>query len=74
MAGKVYQRAAARQDLIEHFVYLAEAADLDTAERFLAAARTTFAELAEHPTLRALLQPKRAELAGRMASISACDR
>nr|WP_296923391.1 hypothetical protein [Thiohalocapsa sp.] len=47
---------------------------MDTAERFLAAARTTFAELAEHPTLRALLQPKRAELAGRMASISACDR
>jgi toxin ParE1/3/4 len=64
VAGKVYQRAAARRDLIEHFVYLAEAADLDAAERFLAAARTTFEDLAEHPTLGSPLQTKRADLAG----------
>ena len=34
----VYRRAAARRDLIEHFVYLAENAGLDVAERFLASA------------------------------------
>ena len=37
--SKVYQRAAARLDLVEHFVYLAENASLDTAERFLARPR-----------------------------------
>jgi len=31
----VRQRAAARRDLVEHFVYLAETAGLETAERFL---------------------------------------
>lgn len=29
---KIYQRAAARRDLVEHFVYLAENANLETAE------------------------------------------
>lgn len=32
----IHQRAVARADLIDHFVYLAEHAGLDTAERFLA--------------------------------------
>ena len=32
---RVTQRAAARRDLVEHFVYLAENAGLNTAERFL---------------------------------------
>jgi len=32
---RVYQRAAARRDLVEHFVHLAENAGLHTAERFL---------------------------------------
>lgn len=35
----VYQHAAARRDLVEQFVYLAEEAGLDTAEGFLASAR-----------------------------------
>ena len=33
--GRVYRRATARRDLVEHFVYLAEMAGQDTAERFL---------------------------------------
>ena len=43
---KVYQREVARRDLVEHFVYLAENASLDTAERFLERAETTFDDLA----------------------------
>ena len=38
---KVYQRAVARRDLVEHFVYLAENAGLDIAERFLTNAPTS---------------------------------
>ena len=38
---RVYQRAAARRDLVDHYVYLAEQADEDTAERFIAQAEQT---------------------------------
>ena len=31
---KVYQRAAARRDLVDHFVYLAENAGLDAGSAF----------------------------------------
>jgi toxin ParE1/3/4 len=34
--SRVYRRAAARRDLVEHYVYLAGNAGEDTAERFLA--------------------------------------
>jgi len=33
--ARLYQRAAARRDLVEHYVHLAENASLETAERFL---------------------------------------
>ena len=42
LVPKVHQREAARRDLVEHFVYLAESASLDTAERFLVQAETSF--------------------------------
>ena len=61
---KVYQREAARRDLVEHFVYLAENASLDTAERFLERAETTFDDLAGQPMMGAPLTLKRPELAG----------
>jgi toxin ParE1/3/4 len=64
LAPEVYQRAAARRDLIDHFVYLAETAGLDTAERFLSAARTTSENLAEHPKLGAVLRSRNPKLAG----------
>ena len=41
---KIYQRAAARRDLVEHFVYLAENANLETAERFLAQTEASFVD------------------------------
>ncbi len=61
---KVYQRAAARRDLIEHFVYLAEHAGVDTAERFLANAEASFNDLAEQPMIGAPLVLRYPDLAG----------
>ncbi|MHB8471296.1 MAG: type II toxin-antitoxin system RelE/ParE family toxin [Gammaproteobacteria bacterium] len=61
---KVYQRAAARRDLVEHFVYLAENADLDTAERFLTNAEVSFNDLAGQPMIGASLTLGPPELAG----------
>ncbi|WP_082491638.1 type II toxin-antitoxin system RelE/ParE family toxin [Duganella sp. Leaf126] len=47
----VKTRAAARSDLIEHFVYLAESAGVGVADRFLARAEASFAMLASQPLL-----------------------
>ncbi|MEO8921761.1 MAG: type II toxin-antitoxin system RelE/ParE family toxin [Caldimonas sp.] len=60
----VRQRAAARRDLVEHFVHLAESAGLDIAERFLRQAETTFNALAEQPMIGAPLTLKYPDLAG----------
>lgn len=54
----VYQRAAARSDLVEHFVYLAENAGLTVAERFLTNAEASFNVLAEQPKMGAQLKLK----------------
>jgi toxin ParE1/3/4 len=59
----VSKREAARRDLVEHFVYLAENAGLDLANRFLAQAEATFADLARQPMMGAPLTLKRPELA-----------
>ena len=60
----VYRRAAARRDLIEHYVYLAEHAGEETAERFLANAEASFNDLANQPRIGAPLLLKVPELAG----------
>ena len=60
----VRQRAAARRDLVEHFVYPAEQAGLDTAERFLTQAEASFNDLAEQPMMGAPLPLKHPDLAG----------
>jgi toxin ParE1/3/4 len=62
--GTVYQRAAARRDLVEHFVYLAENAGLDAADRFLANAEASFTDLARQPLIGAPLKLRAPELAG----------
>jgi len=64
MTGEVYKRAAARRDLVQHFVYLAENAGLDTADRFLTNVERCFAELAQQPKMGSPLTLKRPELAG----------
>ena len=60
---KVYQRAAARRDLVEHFVYLAEHAGLEVAECFLANAAASFNELSGQPMMGAPLTLRHPELA-----------
>lgn len=59
----VYQHAAARRDLVEQFVYLAEEAGLDTAERFLACAEASFNDLARQPMIGAPLTLRHPDLA-----------
>ena len=59
----VTQREAARRDLIEHFVYLAESAGLDVAERFLTNAEACFSDLAWQPKMGAPLSLKHPDLA-----------
>lgn len=61
---RVYQRAAARRDLVEHYVYLAEVAGEDIAERFLAQAEHTFTELAENREIGPSLKLRSPQLAG----------
>ena len=57
-------RPAARRDLVAHYVYLAENASMEIAERFFENARITFAELAEQPLIGAPLTLSRKELDG----------
>ena len=59
----VSQREAARRDIVEHFVYLAEEAGLDAAERFLTNAEASFNDLAQQPQMGAPLTLKRPDLA-----------
>ncbi len=59
----VTQREAARRDLVEHFVYLAENAGLDVAERFLTNAEASFNDLAQQPRIGAPLTLKHPDLA-----------
>ena len=59
----VYQHAAARLDLVEQFVYLAEEAGLDRAERFLASAEASFNDLARQPMIGAPLTLRQPNLA-----------
>ena len=61
---KVHQRASARRDLVEHFVYLEENASLDTAERFLSNAEASFNDLAAQPMIGASLILRHPDLAG----------
>lgn len=60
----VYQHAAARRDLVEQFVYLAEEAGLDTAERFLTNAEASFNDLTRQPLIGAPLTFRHPDLAG----------
>ena len=60
----VFRRAAARRDLIEHYVYLAENASEDVADRFLAHAEASFTGLSEYPEMGAPLALRHPEPAG----------
>ncbi len=60
---RVFKRAAARRDLAEHYVYLAENAGEPIADRFFACAEASFAALSEHPEMGTALTLRRPELA-----------
>ena len=59
----VSKREAAKRDLVEHFVYLAENASLNTADRFLSNAEASFADLVRQPGMGAPLDLKHPDLA-----------
>ena len=60
----IHLRGAAKRDLLEHFVQLAENAGIDTAERFLANAETSFGALAGQPMMGAPMVLRNPALAG----------
>jgi toxin ParE1/3/4 len=55
-------RHAARRDLVEQFVYLAENAGLEMAQRFLTSAEASFNDLAQQPQMGAPLKLKHPDL------------
>ena len=61
---KVRLRAVARHDLIQHYTYLSEHAGDEIADRFLNAAKSSFADLAAQPAIGALQRLRMPELAG----------
>ncbi len=62
--GHIYKHAAAKRDLVEHFVYHGENAGLETADRFLLQAEASFSDLVRHPAAGVALALSRAEMAG----------
>ena len=70
---KVTKREAAKRDLVEHFVYLAENAGLDVAERFLTHAEASFGDLArvcQIPTQFGRIRPNSAR---KLLILLGCD-
>jgi toxin ParE1/3/4 len=61
---EIFRQQAALDDLVDHFVFLAENADIDTAERFLANAEAAFDGLARQPMIGSPLTLKHPDLAG----------
>src|SRR5437868_13611697 len=62
--SRVYKRAATRRDLVEHYVYLAENAGHEVADRLLAKAEESFTGLTEHPEMGAPLAVRHSSLRG----------
>ena len=58
----VYHRPAFRIDIIEHYVYLAQEAGQEVADRFLANAEASFALLSMQPMIGAPLTLRHPEL------------
>lgn len=60
----VTKRATAKRDLVEHFVYLAENASVDVADRFLTNAEASFKVLSQQPSMGAPLTLRHPDLIG----------
>jgi toxin ParE1/3/4 len=63
MTASVHKRASAKRDLVEHYVYLAEHAGIETAERFLLSADKSFGDLGQHPQMGVALSLRDPKLA-----------
>jgi toxin ParE1/3/4 len=57
-------RASARQDITNHYVYLAEHAGLAVAESFLTNAEPSFSDLAERPAMATILRTRTPDITG----------
>lgn len=64
MTGVIHQRPAARRDIVQHYVYLAENAGQAVADRFLNRLEAALALLSGKPGLGAPLQLRPPELQG----------
>ncbi len=64
MIYRVYKHDKAKNDLVECFVYLAENAGVEVAERFLASAEESFSNLARSPFIGERLMLSNSALAG----------
>lgn len=67
----VFRRPAARRDLVERYVYLAEYAGEQVADRFLMNAEASFISLTEHPEISA---PLSLRPGARWSAQMACER
>lgn len=73
--ARVELSEAARADLVHHFVYLAEQASEDIAERFLDRAEASFGLLSGQPMIGPVVPTRMPELAGiRKWSVKDFDR
>ena len=73
--SRILKRAAAKRDLIDHFVFLGEHASVDVAHRFLESANETFSLLADMPEMgasRSFRNPKFASV--RMSLVKGLER
>jgi toxin ParE1/3/4 len=62
--SKVFIRAVARRDLADHYMYFAERAGIEAADRFLTDAEGSFTDLVAQPAMGAPLALRAPELAG----------
>jgi toxin ParE1/3/4 len=64
MAVSIRKRASAKRDLVEHYIYLAEHAGIESAERFLLNADQSFHDLSLHQKMGIALALRSPRLAG----------
>ena len=73
--ARVIQRVAAKRDLVDHFVFLGENANIEIARRFLRSANRTFEQTVQTPEIGATRSFRNSHFAGvRMWRIADFER
>jgi toxin ParE1/3/4 len=62
--SSIQKREAAKRDLTEQFIWYAENAGIEVAERFLSAVDATLAQVSQMPRIGSPIHPRSHELAG----------